>query len=53
MELYTTQMDAARRGIETEAMKRVAEYENMPLSNLMGLVAKGRLLYLPTRITVA
>lgn len=42
MELYTTQMDAARRGIETEAMKRVAEYENMPLSNLMGLVAKGQ-----------
>ena len=35
-------MDAARRGIETEAMKRVAEYENMPLSNLMGLVAKGQ-----------
>ena len=42
MELYTTQMDAARRGIETEAMKRVVEYENMPLSNLMGLVAKGQ-----------
>ena len=42
MELFTTQMDAARRGIETEAMKRVAEYENMPLSNLMGLVAKGQ-----------
>ena len=42
MELYTTQMDAARRGIETEAMKRVAEYENMPLSNLMSLVAKGQ-----------
>lgn len=42
MELYTTQMDAARRGIETEAMKRIAEYENMPLSNLMGLVAKGQ-----------
>ena len=42
MELFTTQMDAARRGIETEAMKRVAEYENMPLSNLMGLVAIGQ-----------
>lgn len=42
MELYTTQMDAARRGIETEAMKRVAEYENMPLDTLMGLVAKGQ-----------
>lgn len=42
MELYTTQMDAARRGIETEAMKRVAEYENMPLDTLMGLLAKGQ-----------
>ena len=42
MELYTTQMDAARRGIETEAMKRVAEYENMPLDTLMCLVAKGQ-----------
>lgn len=42
MELYTTQMDAARRGIETEAMKRVAEYENMPLDTLMGLVANGQ-----------
>lgn len=42
MELYTTQMDAARRGIETEAMKRVAEYENMPLSRLMDLVARGQ-----------
>ena len=42
MELYTTQMDAARRGIETEAMKRGAEYEFLPLSNLMGLVAKGQ-----------
>ena len=42
MNTYTTQMDAARRGIVTDAMKTVAEYENMPVEKLMALVAKGQ-----------
>lgn len=42
MEKYTTQMDAARRGIVTEAIRQVAEYENMPVEQLMDLVAKGQ-----------
>ena len=36
---YTTQMDAARKGIFTEAMKRVCEYEKMDQHTLMDLVA--------------
>ena len=39
---YTTQMDAARKGIYTEAMKSVCEYEGMDKDTLMGLVAKGQ-----------
>ena len=38
---YTTQMDAARKGIATPQMKAVAEKEHMPLERLMELVAKG------------
>ena len=40
---YTTQMDAARKGIATPQMKAVAEKEHMPLEQLMELVAKGQL----------
>ena len=39
---YTTQMDAARKGIATPQMKAVAEKEHMPLEQLMDLVAKGQ-----------
>ena len=39
---YTTQMDAARKGIATPQMKIVAEKERMPLEKLMELVAKGQ-----------
>ncbi len=42
MEAYTTQMDAARRGIVTPQMKEVAEKERMPLEQLMKLVAEGK-----------
>ena len=39
---YTTQMDAAHKGIATPQMKAVAEKERMPLEKLMELVAKGQ-----------
>ena len=39
---YTTQMDAARRGIFTEEMKKVSEYEQMEKKELMDLIAKGQ-----------
>ncbi len=38
---YTTQMDAARKGIVTPQMKIVAEKEKMPVERLMALIAKG------------
>ena len=41
-ENYTTQMDAARKGIATPQMRTVAEKEHMPLEQLMGLVAEGK-----------
>lgn len=40
--MYTTQMDAARKGIITDEMKAVAKYENFDVNELMGLVAKGQ-----------
>ncbi len=39
---YTTQMDAARKGIITDELKAVAEYENMDIRELVDLVAKGK-----------
>ena len=39
---YTTQMDAARKGSITEAMKQVADYENMSAETIRDLVAKGQ-----------
>ena len=39
---YTTQMDAARKGIVTPQMKIVAEKEKMPMEKLMKLVAEGK-----------
>ena len=43
MENYTTQMDAARKGIITPEMKIVAKKEHMAVEALMDLVAKGQL----------
>lgn len=40
--MYTTQMDAARKNIATKEMISIAEYENMPVEQLMNLVAKGQ-----------
>ena len=42
MRNYTTQMDAARRGIVTPEIKTVAEKEHMPVEKLMQLVAEGK-----------
>ena len=42
MENYTTQMDAARKGIITPQMKIVAEKEHMAVEALRDLVAKGQ-----------
>jgi len=39
---FTTQMDAARKGIITEAMEIVAKTENMDVNVLMELVAEGK-----------
>ena len=39
---YTTQMDAARKGIQTKELLRVAEKEHMDPAKLMDLVAKGQ-----------
>lgn len=41
--MYTTQMDAAKRGIITEQMQVVAREENIDLELLRELVAKGRI----------
>lgn len=39
---YTTQMDAAKKGIVTKAMERVAEKEGIDANELRELVAKGQ-----------
>ncbi|WP_070001112.1 phosphomethylpyrimidine synthase ThiC [Cellulosilyticum sp. I15G10I2] len=39
---YTTQMDAARKGIITEQLRIVAEKENMAVEELRELVAQGK-----------
>ena len=39
---YTTQMDAARRGIQTKELKKVAEKEKFDIAELMKLVAEGK-----------
>ena len=41
-EKYTTQMDAARRGIKTRELVAVAAKEHMDEDKLMDLVAKGQ-----------
>ena len=42
MRNYTTQMDAARKGILTPEIKKVAEKEHMDTDKLMKLVAEGK-----------
>ena len=42
MQEYTTQMDAARKGIVTPQMEAVAKKERIPVERLMELVAAGR-----------
>ncbi|AUN00188.1 phosphomethylpyrimidine synthase ThiC [Clostridium botulinum] len=39
---YTTQMDAAKKGIATKEMEIVAKKENMDVKDLMELVSKGK-----------
>lgn len=39
---YTTQMDAARKGIITQELKKVATYENMDVKELLNLVGEGK-----------
>ncbi|MFZ5646986.1 MAG: phosphomethylpyrimidine synthase ThiC [Bacillota bacterium] len=39
---YTTQMDAARKGIVTKEMEAVARKERIDVNKLMGLVAEGK-----------
>lgn len=42
MNSYTTQMDAARKGIVTPQMEIVAKKEKMPAERLMQLIAEGK-----------
>ena len=42
MEQYTTQMDAARRGIVTKELEDCSEKERMTVEELMPLVAEGK-----------
>ncbi len=42
MSQYTTQMDAARKGIVTPQIETVAKKEQMPVEELMKLVAEGK-----------
>ena len=42
MESYTTQMDAAKRGIITPEMERVAQDEHYSIEEILSLVAKGQ-----------
>ena len=44
MSNYTTQMDAARRGIITPQMEVVAEKEHMDAEELRKLIAKGEVI---------
>lgn len=41
---YTTQMDAARKGIYTEEMKAVAKKEQMDIEKLCALMAEGKVI---------
>ena len=45
---YTTQMDAARKGIVTPQMEIVAQKEQMPVEKLMEPLPAVKSLFLPT-----
>lgn len=45
---YTTQMDAARKGILTKELGKVAAKEQFEPTELMRLVAEGKWPFLPT-----
>lgn len=51
MRNYTTQMDAARKGILTPEIKTVAEKEHMETDKLMSLSLKERLQSVLTKTT--
>ncbi len=42
MREYKTQMEAARKGIVTEELKKVAQKEHMRVEELLPLVAAGK-----------
>ena len=42
--MYTTQMDAARKGITTKEMEIVSKKENIDIDLLKELIAKGRVI---------
>ena len=50
MREYTTQMDAARKGIITPELTKVAEKEHMREDELLPLVAEGKVV-IPAKIT--
>ena len=49
MRNYTTQMDAARKGIVTPEIETVAKKENMDVDKLMNLSMKARSQSVPTK----
>ena len=51
MRNYTTQMDAARKGILTPEIETVAQKEHMSTDEMMKLVAEARLQSVPTKTT--
>ncbi len=52
MDVYTTQMDAARKGMVTPQMLAVAEKEDMPIDYLMHLVSEGKVVIPANRMHV-
>ena len=49
MREYATQMEAARKGIVTEELKRVAQKERMSTEELMPLAAQGKVVICANR----
>ncbi len=53
MQTYTTQMDAARKGIVTPQMETVAKKEYRTVEEIRQLVAEGKVASRPTSTTSA
>lgn len=53
MTAYTTQMDAARKGIVTEQMKIVAAKEQMEVKELTALMAEGKVVIPANKVHTA